>query len=580
MELNWIIQYTPESGQPGRWLSFHQPLQVWKIHEVSAVLPALAEIEHGILQGHAAAGYLSYEAAPAFDPAMRTHQAGSLPLLHIGLFRDVQAHDHFPLCAGEDYTIGDWTPSISQQAYGQAIQQIKEWIASGDTYQVNYTLRLQAGFQGDPIAWFHHLLNVQRPQYAAYLDDGEHAILSASPELFWSLQGEQLCTRPMKGTIRRGRYTAEDQDRAAELADSAKNRAENLMIVDMMRNDLGRIALTGSVATAPLFEVERYPTLWQMTSTVKARTHTGLTNMLSALFPSCSITGAPKLRTMEIIRTLETAPRGIYTGSIGFMLPNRVAQWNVAIRTAHIQHATGRVEYGTGGGIVWDSDATQEYRECAIKALIVTQPAAPFDLLETIRWHPGRGYWLLSDHLERLRDSAAFFDYAFDHNAIQYQLAEWAQRLPPAPQRIRLRLDHAGRVRLEAQPLDLTKRVWRVALDHQPTNSNNPFLCHKTTYRPAYDEARQRYPQADDVLLWNESGELTESCLANLLVRRKGVWQTPAQRSGLLNGALRRMLLRRGWIQEATLTRADLQEAERVILINSVRGWIPVELLN
>jgi para-aminobenzoate synthetase / 4-amino-4-deoxychorismate lyase len=332
------------------------------------------------------------------------------------------------------------------------VERIKDYLVRGHTYQVNHTFPLRASFTGDPWAFFLDLAAAQQGQYAAFIDTGPLAICSASPELFFRLDGDRLTARPMKGTAPRGRTLAEDESRIAELRRSEKNRAENLMIVDMIRNDLGRVAEIGSVAVPRLFEVERYPTLLQMTSTVTARTQASVAEILAHIFPCASITGAPKVRTMEIIRELEPQPRGIYTGAIGFIAPGRRAQFNVAIRTVLIDRERQQASYGVGSGLVWDSDAATEYAECVLKARVLTERRPSFQLLEALLWEPDSGYFLLAAHLERLANTAVYFQVPLDRPAIEAYLTEQARTLTE-PGKIRLRVALDGRFTVEVEAL-------------------------------------------------------------------------------------------------------------------------------
>jgi para-aminobenzoate synthetase / 4-amino-4-deoxychorismate lyase len=401
-------------------------------------------------------------------------------------------------------------------------------------------------------------------------------ICSASPELFFSLRDRQILSKPMKGTAVRGRTLDEDEANARGLYESEKNRAENVMIVDMIRNDLGRIAQPGSVVVTKLFDVEKYATVWQMTSTVEAVTTASLPDILKALFPCASITGAPKVKTMEIISALETTPRNVYTGAIGFFSPERYARFSVAIRTTLLDTVSNRAQYGVGGGIVWDSTAGEEYEECLNKAKIVLDPppSLPFRLLETLLWEQDRGYFLLSRHCERLRASARYFDYPYDDERIQKNLADVSAMLAGGDFRVRLLLARDGTVECQAAPLDPPVEcplLLRLAL--KPVKSQNPFLYHKTTQRQVYEEAKAPFPDADDVLLYNEAGEVTESSIANVVFLRNGKHVTPPVRCGLLNGVYRQELLDRGEIFEEVIDVQTVRQAERFYLINSVRKW-------
>lgn len=558
------------------WLAFGEPAAVLQTSRPEQIRPLLSQIEQAVTeQGLTAAGFLAYEAAAALGLDCHPPVPG-LPLLWFGLFRPEQIHQlpSLPPIDPAGYQLGDWQPSVSRADYQQAIAAIKAAIAAGQTYQVNYTMRLQTSFRGDPWQFFLDLHGAQQSHYAAYLDTGRYIFCSASPELFFRLQGQQLTAKPMKGTAGRGLTLAQDQAKRDWLRQSPKNQAENVMIVDMLRNDIGRIAAIGSVQVPALFAVEPYPTLWQMTSTVTGRTTAPFNQMLAALFPCASITGAPKVRTMQLIRQLESTPRGLYTGAIGYLAPGREAQFNVAIRTVTIDTLSGRAEYGVGGGIVWDSQTEEEYEECLLKAAILTQRRPAFELLETMRWSPAEGYFLLAEHLQRLNDSAQYFGFALNNDQLQAQLAALWPSLPPVAHKVRLRLAPAGQIGLEATPL----APWpaspiRLGLAARPVDSQNPFLYHKTTHRQMYEEAKRLRPGYDDLLLWNPAGFLTESTIANVLVRLNGQLLTPPVTAGLLPGTLRAHLLAQKAIHEQPIPLAQLSQAEQIFLINSVRGW-------
>lgn len=585
------------SGEPSAWLRlpddlpgapawgrFRRPRGILRAERLADVLPVLAEIERSVRSGLWAVGFAAYEAAPAFDPAFSTHPAmPGLPLLWFGLY-DAPEAAAAPEAPGPEFVPpAEWDSSLTEAEYARAIAGIKDRIAAGETYQVNFTLRLRAPWRGEGLPLFQALCRAQPSPFAAFFDlgAGGRQLVSASPELFFDLMPDGIVTcRPMKGTAPRGLTAAADRELAAGLQASEKNRAENVMIVDMIRNDLGRIAVPGSVAVPRLFDIERHPTLHQLTSTVTARTRASLPELFAALFPCASITGAPKVRTMGIIREVENAPRGAYTGCIGFVAPGGRARFSVAIRTLDLDRSAGRLEYGTGGGVVWDSTAAGEFAECRTKALILTAARPEFELLETLLWTPARGFVLLGRHVRRLADSAEYFGFRCDPAAVRAAAERAAVSFSREPQRVRWLLDAAGRFRCEAAPFprERPRRRWRVALADRSVDRNDPFLYHKTTHRQVYAAARAAHPGADDVILWNAAGELTEGTITNLVIRRGGRLLTPPVTSGLLAGTLRDELVARGRIREAVLTRADLAAAEGVWLVNSVRGWIPVEL--
>ncbi|MBN2684055.1 MAG: chorismate-binding protein [Pontiellaceae bacterium] len=591
----------------GRWLHFSEPVKVLQTERVEEVLPMLHEAE---ASGLFCAGFISYEASSAFDSALKTRESEGFPLLCIGLFHTPKVLERIEKEPCATYDVGELTPSVSKAEFVDAIEQIRERIAEGATYQVNYTYRLDGTFAGDAWAFFCALVDGQKADYAAFVDTGGFAVCSASPELFFTLSGGQILSRPMKGTARRGRTFAEDVQLAEALKASQKDRAENIMIVDMIRNDIGRIAEPGSVETLSTYDVEKYPTVWQMTSTVQGKIYYedtkitqdfpqgcpaalcssylrgGLVRIMKSLFPCASITGAPKAKTMEIIRSLETSPRKIYTGSIGFLTPQGEACFNVAIRTALIDRARGTLEYGVGGGIVWDSEADAEYEETLTKARILTQPRPEFQLLETMLWEPEHGIFLQNEHVQRLAKSAAYFDVPLELNAIQTALEQATADLD-GPCRIRLLVSRDGAFEVQRFPMELggdrlpngppTSRrevpIIKVALSPNPVDSHDVFLFHKTTHRTVYELAKAARPDCDDVILWNERGEVTESAIANVVIEKDGRLLTPPVECGLLGGTFREHLLKNGALEEGVVTRDDLRAADKIYLINSVRRW-------
>lgn len=573
-----FLMYEPARGC---WLYFRRPRAVLSAHRLDEVPPLLSEVEAQVTRhGRCAAGFISYEAAPAFDRAgqVRPDAEPYLPLAWFGLY---EAPLELPGLAqpGQEAPLPpDWQAEVTEAAYRQALLQIKEAIAGGQTYQVNYTYRLRSELAVPAYPLFAQLAQAHRPPYAAFVETEDWAVCSFSPEMFFRLQGEQLTSRPMKGTAPRGRLLDDDLALADWLQHSEKNRAENVMIVDMVRNDMGRVARTGSVQVPELFRVEKYPTVWQMTSTVNAQTAASLGEILAALFPCASITGAPKVRTMQLIRELETSPRRLYTGAIGYLAPGRQALFNVAIRTLLLDKRCGQAEYGVGGGIVWDSQIEAEWAEAQTKARVLTDISAPFELLETMRWRPEEGYFLLEQHLQRLAESAQYFDYPLDIPTVRRQLDELAAGLPDEPARVRLLLERSGRLRLEHRALEGPAGRYLVGVASQPVDSANRFLYHKTTRRAIYQAARQAAPECEDVLLWNERGELTEATIANLVVEQHGQLWTPPVSCGLLPGTYRGWLLEQGHVQEKTLLLADLDSFERIYLANSVRGMWEVQL--
>ena len=542
--------------------------------EMRDVGPTIDAIETAAARGLWLVGILSYDAAPAFDEALHSRRDLSVPLVAFAAFEEPHP-SRGP--AGRAFNTQTWTPSVDQQTFEAAVESIRGLIAAGETYQVNYTMRLHSDFSGDPEGLFTALCRAQRADHLAFLDFGEAAVCSASPEQLISRRDQTVVTRPMKGTRPRHPDPMIDRGLANELVRSEKDRAENTMIVDMARNDLGRVADIGTVRVEKLHTVESYPTVHQMTSTVTAETNASLRELLEATFPGASITGAPKVATSRIIADLEGEPRGVYTGSVGVVRPGGDAEFNIAIRTAWIDQRVGRATYGVGGGIVWDSDPTAEWHEAHDKARVLHRATRPFRLLETLAWEPGAGPILLDRHLTRLTGCAEHFGFDVDPGEVRRRLdsirADTTQRV-----RILVSSDGAIEVQVAEMSPPAANPVWNIAVDTMPVSSKDEFLRFKTTRRDRYEEAVARQPDADDVLLWNERGELTETTIANLVLEIDGVAVTPAESSGLLPGTLRAELLANRRIREAIVTTEDLDRADSIWLINSLRGWIPARV--
>lgn len=562
----------------GVWLALTAPLRIFATDQMEEVAQILAELDSAVQSGEGtAAGWVSYEAATAFDANLKVKPAGAVPLMWFALFAEAREVTLPP--APDEPIARDWQPDVSPAQYQQSVRRILDYIREGDTYQVNFTYRQQAGFAGDAWRAFLRLVTAQRDTYGAYIDTGRFVVCSASPELYFRMDGEQVMSKPMKGTAARGLTLLEDREQARNLRASEKERAENLMIVDMVRNDFGRLADVGSVRVPHLFEVEKYPTLWTMTSTVEARIPAGLPRIFAETFPPASITGAPKRRTMDIIAELEPGPRGVYTGAVGWMAPERVAQFNVGIRTLVVDRERGIAEYGVGSGIVSDGIPEREWAECATKTRILRASIKPLSLLETLKWTPEEGYVLLERHLARLLDSAEYFDIAVGSVALRHAL-EVAARNFSTPMRVRLLVDERAQIRVESRALDTAPQLlMRLRLAAAPIDSHNRFLYHKTTQRDVYERARESLGDADDVVLWNERGEVCETTIANLAILQDSLWITPPVASGLLPGTLRAELLAREELVERVISVEMMWQAKRVRLFNSVRGVFEGELI-
>ena len=513
-------------------MAFRHPetiLTAWRVEDVRA---CLEEADAAAQAGAYAVGFVAYEAAGAFGLPTRAPAPG-LPLVYLAIFRGPPAPVGAP-SADPSATPLAWAPTIDRDDYESAIQRIKDYIADGDTYQLNFTFRLRTVFRNGPDALFRSLVAAQQGAWSMFLETGTHAICSASPELFFLREGGRIESRPMKGTAARALASSADGDASIALRESPKNRSENVMIVDLVRNDLGRIAATGTVTVPSLFDVERYPQQWQMTSTVTADIgHRSVVEIFEATFPSGSVTGAPKRRSMEILRNLETTPRGVYTGAMGVIAPGGRAHFNVAIRTVVVDRASGVAEFGVGSGVVWDSTPRGEYDECMVKAAILTARLPEFDLLETLRWDPNEGYSLHAAHLARIRESADYFGRPCPVDALEAALhAAVAARTSPA--KVRLLLSADGRSRCEVAELVPAGIPVRLELANAPVSARDVFLFHKTTNRQLFERMRASHPKAGSVLLWNEAGEITEALEANVVLDMDGVLVTPPVRCGLL----------------------------------------------
>jgi para-aminobenzoate synthetase / 4-amino-4-deoxychorismate lyase len=559
-------------------------LEATRAGEVVAVLEA-AEAAAG--RGLWVAGFVSYEAAPGLDPALVVGPRdpgdafAALPFAWFAMFERAE-ETTLPLPRDDGVPAapeGTWVLTTPRERFEAALERIHELIAAGETYQVNHTMRLRSRVEGDARGLYRDLCYAQRGAFSAYLDLGRYRVLSASPELFFERRGGAIVTRPMKGTAPRGRWPEEDRAAADRLLASAKDRAENAMIVDLLRNDLGRISRPGSVTWADAFRVERYETVWQLTTTVSAELDPsiGLADIFRGLFPSGSVTGAPKVRTMEIIRELEDSPRGVYCGTVGYLSPEGSgrpnARFNVAIRTVTVDTVSTTAEYGVGGGITWDSDPRAEYEETVAKSRVLTARRPDFELLETMRFNPTEGVRHLDRHLARLVASADSFDFRVDVTEIREAVEKTVASAPPAVMRIRLSLRKDGTARVAATPLAGDSDTIRVAIDDVAQDPRDVYLFHKTSLRARYEEARRRHPEADDVLLVNDRGELTESTIANVAAHVDGHWVTPPLDAGLLPGIGRAVALEEGRLVEGPVTIEDARSADEIALISDARGW-------
>ena len=564
------------SGSHARGLLFHDPVAVLVADRLDEVRPLLDAAETATREGNHAVGFVSYDAAPAFDPAFVVNGRTSLPLAWFGIFAAPVTHTP----ALPNVAASQWIPDTGVAAHAAAVEDIRAAIGRGEVYQVNHTIRLRSLESVDPLALYDRMREAQPDGYCAFIGTGRHCIASASPELFFHRRGDTITTQPMKGTARRGRWVEEDDAAARALAESEKERAENVMIVDLLRNDLGRIARPGTVRVPRLFDVERHPTVLQMTSTIEAELEPGTTlgQIFGALFPCGSVTGAPKIAAMKKIAALERSPRGAYCGTLGWLAPSGESTFSVAIRTASVDREDGIATYGVGGGITWDSEASAEFEEVRAKCAVVTTAMPRFELLETMRLTRD-GYVRHDRHVARLIQSARYFGIPADARRIERALDAHAGDATEFPRRVRLLVAPDGTPRVEDRALldhDPAAPPQTVALATSPVSSADRFLFHKTTHRVVYERHRAEHPHAFDVLLWNERDELTEFTIGNVVLRIDGIDWTPPRQCGLLAGTFRAELLDQGAIRERPLHLADLHRAEAAWLINSLREWVPV----
>jgi len=503
-------------------------------------------------------------------------------LLWFGLFRARREFDSASLQAlivssarGGAYA-GPLRFQETRALYGEKFARVQDYIRAGDAYQVNLTSPARFAFAGDPLGLYARLRPSARAGHGGYIDDGERAILSFSPESFFRITDGSILARPMKGTAPRGADPDKDEQFRASLALSEKERAENLMIVDLIRNDLGRVAETGSVRVDDLFAIETYPTVHQMVSTVRAdlRGDASPSDLIRALFPCGSVTGTPKIRAQEIIRELEQAPRGLYCGAIGYFAPGGVAEFNVAIRTITIAGNEGRL--GVGGAIVADSRERAEYDECLVKARYYTAGRAPIGLIETLRHDAELGFIRGDLHLSRLERSASQLGLPFSRIAVERAMRAVVKGHAGAT-RVRIHLQEDGSIDVRGEPFVETPPTgWAYAISPRRMQSADLLARHKIDWRQLFDEEFRRLNAetgCDQVIFRNERGELVEANGSTIFLRRNGRLETPPLSSGALDGCLRRALIEGGEAIETALFPRDLERAE-VFLGNSLRGLV------
>ena len=556
-----------------KWKHFLNPVEVLVARHISQVCDLIYKVEKLVNERNLyAVGFISYEASSAFNPKMITCEPSRFPLVCFALFENYKIIEQLskPLSIEKS----TWRKSLNLEKYIKNVVEIKNRIELGDIYQINYTTQFKTMLDR-PEDFFNSFVSDE--PYACYMDTDEFQILSASPELFFELDGEDIKTRPMKGTAPRYDSLKLDEDSRDQLLSSKKNRAENLMITDMMRNDLSKIATLGSVSVDDAFRIEKYSTVWQMTSTVKAKTCASVLEIFNALFPCSSITGAPKLKSMEYIKHFEKRPRDIYTGAVGIIQPNRKAVFSVGIRTALRNTISKETAYGSGGGIVWDSKPIPEFKELGYKTRILgkVETDEVFYLFETMRLHHPVGILMLARHLERMERAANYFGInfsekivlAFIENELKCQKVNFDARL-------RLTLNIFGKFNLQCfrinEPFESNQLVQFVST---AVDRNDIFLYHKTNFRGVYDRAQSEVPPLVEPILFNQESEVTETNISNIVFEENGDFFTPPVECGLLSGIMRTELLHNNVIKERTITKNELLEVDKVYLINALRGW-------
>ena len=554
---------------------FTQPIRELKTRDLAEVTNLLAQVESYQEQGYYVVGYVSYEAAPAFEEKLAVHKAPLLGeyLLYFTVHDSVETSS-IPLTYEEVDLPSNWQEVTSAEDYEKAIAQIHHHLRQGDTYQVNYTVQLKQNLSANPFAIYNRMVVEQEAGYNAYVEHDDMAVISMSPELFFEQNDRELTTRPMKGTTQRGVTDQEDLAQASWLEQDPKNRSENMMIVDLLRNDMNRISEVGSEHVERLCQVEQYSTVWQMTSTIKSqlRSDVDLVTIFRSLFPCGSITGAPKIATMKIIKNLEPQPRGVYCGTIGLLLPNGRRIFNVAIRT--IQLHQEKAIYGVGGGITWDSTWESEYREVHQKATILYRKQARFQLITTGK--VSQKQLLFEDqHLERLIKASRYFSFPFDPEDLRQKIEEECQVCDSHQDyRLRISLSKSGEIELSRQILtSLSPSFCKAKLCLQEADLNQSFTYFKTTHRPHLSLGEQ------EIIYHNVAGELLETSIGNLVLKINGKLYTPPIRLGILPGIYRQHLLETGQVEEKVLTVPDLDQAETIYGCNAVRGLYELEVI-
>ena len=577
-------------AQNRKSLLFLKPFKVITCFRPEELREKLDELDKILDKGYYAAGFMSYEAGYAFEEALKNKNRYTFPLLWFGVYKKPLIYEG--RLAGEvkgSTSINDIKPNISKKEYIANIKRIKKHIVRGESYEVNFCFKQKFSFRGSAYKLYLQLREKQTVAYSAFIKFGDYFIVSFSPELFFRKTKSSIETRPMKGTLKRGKTLEEDAEQERFLGRSDKDRSENLMIVDLLRNDLGRISKAGSVKAKELFKVEKYETLFQMISVIRGslKKDISLYQIFKNIFPCGSVTGAPKIRTMRIIRELEKEPRLVYTGSIGYLAPKKEkGAFNVAIRTVVIDKKKKKGEMGIGSGIVYESDASSEYAECLLKSSFLTSKKSNFQLIETILVKGGRRCLLLKLHFERLKKSSKYFNFCYNEKAVRENLKTRLEALDERKfYKLRLLLSRAGTVKITCSVIPAGQDVIprRVKISGKKTLSSDVLLRHKVSARELYNKEHKKYKKLGfyGVIFTNERDEITEGAVSNIIIKKGGFYYTPPLSCGLLNGVYRQYLINKKSfpLKEKTIFRKDVLTADAVYLCNSVRGLEEVKVI-
>jgi len=580
--------YTPPLYDNSFSYLFIDPVESVTLKTTRSLEKKLEQIDLLIKEGYSAYSIINYEAGYLFEKKLHPLLDGKENLIQFFFCNPknvlkIKSSSLSVNNTNQSFEIKNFRINNTRQEFRKSINAIKKYIKQGDTYQVNYTVKGKFNFHGDLSDLFIKLSYSQSALYSAFINNKDKIILSLSPELFFEIDGKSITARPMKGTVRRGYDLQTDKMNKYNLLNSEKNRAENVMIVDLLRNDLGRISKSGSVQVPKLFDIEKYETLYQMVSVISSRLKKNITisEVIKNIFPCGSITGAPKISTMSIINKIEKEPRGIYTGSVGFIHKKKKI-FNVAIRTLIINKKTFRGEIGLGSGIVWDSDAEQEFQETILKSRFLTKQESEFELFETMVLENGK-ILLLEDHLNRLKSSASFFLFRYDDLKINKQIQKKVSKYDQyTKQKVKLLINKWGEVKTNVSPISASPEIIKVIISKNRIKTANKYQYFKTTNRKIYDKENQFFSRRGffDVIYFNERSELAEGAITNIFLKLGDTYFTPPVTSGILPGVYRKIKLKRdSSVKEKILYFEDLMSAEEIILTNALKGEIKVNFL-